>query len=120
VDNWTKGGLGAEVDLETGELGEAVTFPRSGKLTWYKNHPSSGSKIEGIVVPHWSHVQSEILDVARSLPFLPYIGWDIVVTENGFKIIEGNNNSDVNLLQVHRPLLLDPRIADFYKKYKVI
>lgn len=120
VDNWTQGGLSAEINLQTGKIGKAVTFPNSGELIWHKGHPFTGSKIEGVFVPHWSHIKSEILAIAHSLPFIPYIGWDIVVTQNGFKIIEGNNYTDVNLLQVHRPLLLDQRIVNFYKKYKVI
>lgn len=120
VDNWSQGGLSAYINLRTGKISKAVSFPYSGKLVWHGNHPEIGSQIEGICIPHWSHIKDKILTMASSLRFVPYIGWDIVVTDIGFKILEGNTYSDVNLLQIHSPLLLDPRIKRFYKKYKVI
>jgi hypothetical protein len=55
--------------------------------------------------------------MAQSVPYIPYIGWDVVITETGFRVIEGNANSDVDLLQVHKPLLVDPKIREFYRSY---
>jgi hypothetical protein len=54
------------------------------------------------------------------LPYIPYIGWDIIVQEEGFKIIEGNNHPGLDTLQAHRPLLKDPRVRKFYKAHGVI
>jgi len=101
-------------------LSPAVAKPTSNKLQWHEKHPESGQKIAGIQVPNWTSLRSEVLRLAKLLPATPYIGWDIVVTEDGFCVLEGNNRTDVNLYQVHKPLLLDDRTYKFYKSYKVI
>ncbi len=114
ADNWSQGGFSAAVDIETGELSKAASYSR-GTLTWHSHHPESGAPIEGIVVPEWPAIKARMIDVCRSIPFLEYIGWDIILTADGFKILEGNHYSGVTILQVHRPLLADPRVAAFYK-----
>ena len=77
--------------------------------------------IRGVSVPHWDEITTTILELAEQLPELPYIGWDlIVVTDGGFKILEGNTNSDVNLLQAHEPLLRSESTRAFYLEHDVI
>ena len=115
VDNWTLGGVSCKVDLDTGRLGRAVSYPVRGEMSFYEEHPESGSRIEGVEVPGWDRVKSRIIEMAQSMPFVPYIGWDVIVTESGFKVIEGNNCPGINLLQVHGPLLRDGRIRRFYE-----
>lgn len=120
VDNWTQGGLSAKVELETGKLGAGVTYPSSGELVWHDFHPATGSRIKGVQIPYWPSAKEKIIALAGAFPHIPYIGWDIVMQEGDFKIIEGNNYTDVNLLQVHGPLLRDRRVRRFYKEYAVI
>jgi len=120
VDNFSKGGLCCAVDLEKGVLSKGVSMPRNDGLTWRTVHPESGSALENLVIPFWDMVKTKILQMASDLFFIPYIGWDIAITEDGFRVIEGNNFTDVNLLQVHAPLLLDPRVRAFYHRFGVI
>ena len=122
VDNWAKGGLNAYVDLETGELGPAAGYPdyTGGELTWFDQHPETGEQIVGVHVPDWSALKEQLLDMLRALKFLIYIGWDIVVTPQGPCIIEGNTRPAIGFLQVHKPLLRDPRIKRFYAYHNVI
>lgn len=121
TDNWTRGGLSALIDPETGRLGPAVSYPAGGdRLTWHSVHPETGKPIEGETVPNWEAVRNGVLSVFESLPVLKYVGWDVVVTSDGFRILEGNNYSDVNLLQVHGPLLSDRRVRDFYIRHGVL
>lgn len=112
VDNWSVGGLSAEIDLETGTLGQAAQFPYSGEVPWYSSHPDTGAQIEGASVPHWSTIRSTIDRIARNNTNIPAIGWDVLLDESGKPIvIEANTGTDIDLLQVHRPLLEDPRVA---------
>jgi hypothetical protein len=115
VDNWSEGGLSAAIDLKEGRLGEAASFPVDGKVIWRTEHPDTGVRIAGKVIPQWLAVSNEILVIAKRLSFLPYIAWDVLATETGFCIVEGNARSDVNLLQVHGPMLTDERVRRFYE-----
>ncbi|MCD6395497.1 MAG: hypothetical protein J7M40_18595 [Planctomycetes bacterium] len=116
VDNWTLGGLSAGVDVETGRLGKALSHPKAGKIRVFDEHPETGSAIEDIQIPHWDSISKRILEMAVALSFTPYIGWDLVVTDDGFKVIEANNTPGINLMQVHEPLLRDARVKEFYEK----
>jgi hypothetical protein len=121
LDNFSSGGLAAEVDPETGRLSAASQFPYSGSLDWYENHPDTDAHIEGRAVPGWSAIRDQLLDMATTFSHTPYIGWDIVVTGEGeFTVIEGNNCSGVRVFQVHRPLLDNPRVRRFYEHHGVI
>lgn len=117
VDNWTQGGLSCQVNLSTGMLSKGVSYPRESKLIWHEVHPDTKELLENVAIPTWEHVKEEVLRMAGSVPFLPYLGWDIVVTAQGMKVLEGNNYSDLNLIQVHGPLLNDERVRKFYKHY---
>jgi hypothetical protein len=119
VDNWSRGGLSAAVDLEDGTLGPGVTFPSNTTLEWHARHPDVGSPIAGAQVPEWPALVDHVLSLARRLP-LRYVGWDLVLMDDGFVVLEGNSSTDVNLLQVHRPLLADPRVRAFYAEHAVL
>lgn len=120
ADNWTQGGFCARVDPVTGELGPAVSYPRDGTLRFHEVHPETGALIRGVRVPRWRGVLEGVLVLAHAWSRLPYVGWDLVVTDHGFTVIEGNNFTDVNLLQVHEPLLRNPRVRRFYEYHGII
>lgn len=121
IDNFSGGGLSAAVDRETGTLSAAVHYPYAGQLDWHETHPDTGAQIEGVEVPGWPTVREGVLDMAAAFSHTPYIGWDVVVTGEGeFTVIEANNSSDMNLLQVHRPLLADQRARRFYERHDVL
>lgn len=120
VDNWTKGGLSAEIDLETGALSQAAQLPEGSELEWFTHHPDSGAQIEGATVPHWEATKQLILDAAERIGFMEYIGWDVIITPKGPVILEANINSGMNVLQVHRPLLEDNRVRRYLKKRRAI
>ncbi len=123
TDNWSGGGICARVDLESGRLGAGRMHPRKGALSQaeFTHHPDTGVAIEGAVVPHWDRIRETVLAAAASLPVLRYVGWDVMVDHAGTPvIIEGNHNTDVDLLQVHGGLLADPRVRRFYERCGVI
>ena len=119
VDNWVQGGVAAGVDLATGRLGKAYAFPRRGELIPHSHHPDTNEQIEGVQIANWPLIKSEIVQLGSKLPFLPHVGWDVIATDQGFEIIEGNNRPAVNIIQLGGPLLAEPRVAEFYRRHGV-
>ncbi|WP_254863553.1 sugar-transfer associated ATP-grasp domain-containing protein [Halovivax gelatinilyticus] len=120
LDNWSRGGVSARVDAETGQMGPCASRTDEGEPVWTDRHPETGERVAGRSVPNWARVVDALTDVAASYPALPYVGWDVVVDEDpGVTIIEGNRYSDVNMLQTHGPLLDDPRVRRFYEHHGI-
>lgn len=121
ADNVWKGGMTALIDLETGVLAKSAYHKENNnEIEWIPEHPDTKVKVEGTIVPNWNKVKEAVLEIARKHDYLKYVGWDVVVTLDGVKVIEGNNYSDVNILQIHQPLLQNERVKKFYKHYKII
>jgi hypothetical protein len=119
VDNLHAGGLSSLIDLESGALSAAAERGED-RLIMHDVHPDTGAQISGRVVPNWSALKEQVLEVANRLPFLCYVGWDIALTAKGPVFIEGNKQPNPRPFQLHRPLLLDPRIKRFYEKHGII
>ncbi len=123
TDNFTGGGVCAVVDLETGRLGAARRRPPQGvgATVAYARHPDTGTPIEGELLPGWNAVCAAVLRATQSLPFIRYSGWDVLVDDTGTPvIIEANNNTGVDLFQVHYGVLRDVRVRRFYEACKVL
>ncbi len=120
VDNWGAGGVVAGVDLGSGRLGQAVRQPAFDRSrTRHKTHPDTGAQIEGAVIPRFDEMCAGLLRVARRFP-RRYVGWDIVMTADSWTLIEGNSVPDLSLFQLHRPVLLDPRLRGYYTREGVL
>lgn len=123
VDNWSRGGIAANVDLETGALSTAVSYPNGTRRGEHESHPETGVQIRGERVPNWDSITAEILELSAFLePITPYIGWDVLLTDDdgSFKIIEGNNWPDIDVIQPHVPLVADERNRRFFEYHGVI
>jgi hypothetical protein len=118
VDNWSRGGLSAEV-REDGTLSAGAQWlPDRGVVRWFESHPDSGAQIAGTAVPDWEAIRAGVLDLARTVPYLPRVGWDVLPTGDGaFVVFEANAHAATRTIQVHRPLLRDPRVRRFYEHH---
>jgi len=122
VDNTARGGVSVGVDPETGRLGTAVKPPEDGTLDRHTVHPGSGVEITDVEIPGWQRVRDRVIEMAAYLsPITPYIGWDVLVTDDdgSIAILEANSYPDVPL-QTHEPLLADDRVRRFYEYHDVI
>jgi hypothetical protein len=116
VDNGSKGGLVAKIDLETGELSEARSIQ---SLEVHENHPDTGTPIKGVKIPNWTGIKEQMLGVANKFPYLNFIAWDVLLTEHGVTIIEANTSSGVNIIQIWGGQK-QGELGDFYRHYNVI
>lgn len=118
LDNCSAGGLAAAIDIETGELGPAIQTDHVDELVWHTVHPDTGRPIAGRQIPNWEQVRTTVERIARDNTNIPIIGWDVIVDESGEPvIIEANTGPELDMLQVHEPLLEDDRVRAVASKY---
>lgn len=115
-----RGGMSAAIDVGTGVLGPAAMLSPEGRLVWRDSHPDTDAPIRGIQVERWRETVETLLAIAARFPDAPAVGWDLVVTREGPCVLEGNSPPQVAVWQVHRPLLVDPRVRRFYQAYGVL
>lgn len=122
IDNWHlgRGGVCASVDVKNSTLGQAVMQTSDKRMVWESSHPETGAPIEGVVIPGLSNCIEGLLKAASHLPFCPLIGWDVVITEDGFSILEANTLPGFAVVQVHTPLLKDPRSRQFFTRWGLV
>ncbi|SLN52484.1 hypothetical protein ROA7450_02637 [Roseovarius albus] len=100
TDNGTTGGLLVDIDLETGQLNRGrYTLEYSGDFA--EEHPDSKQRFTGHKVPYWEEAIALCLRVAKTLPSVRSVGWDVAISENGPLIIEGNSEWAVLTPQAH-------------------
>jgi len=90
--------LMARVDIADGRLGPARF--RNACLEVFPHHPDTGAPLEGEHVPGWPALVATALAAHRTYPWMPFIGWDLAMTEAGPLIIEANVFWSANLVQL--------------------
>lgn len=94
TDNIAYGGLVVPLDVQTGTFSGAELL-REHQFLPCPVHPDTGREIRG-QMPHWQQLVDEICHISRNLSPLEYLGYDVVVTEGGFKILEVNLHQDLH------------------------
>lgn len=111
LDNTHAGGISGNIDIETGVIntpGYSVTSNEE-----HICHPYSGKQIIGFKIPYWEECKRFIEKAARVTPEVRYVGWDVVILEEGdFALIEANDNADHDGQQI--------RYRGLWKDYKDI
>ncbi|TQO21194.1 putative polysaccharide biosynthesis protein [Rhodoglobus vestalii] len=92
VDNYGRGGMYTVLDEKTG-IAPFGAFDKFANT--FTEHPQTGTPIIGFQVPLYTEVLSTLDTVARVIPQIPYVGWDIAISPSGPAIIEGNYNTGV-------------------------
>ena len=85
--NTSQGSVASSIDLQTGHL-HAAERPR--QLGRIPNHPDTGARIAGIEAPLWKAVSELALEAHLHFNWFPSVGWDVVCTRDGIKLLEGN------------------------------
>lgn len=79
---------------------------------WY--HTDTHQLLEG-VIPSWSEVKEKLLEISAYIPQVVYMGFDVVVTENGFKILEINSHEGIELNQTCAPYMKNEPTKPFFE-----
>jgi hypothetical protein len=91
IDNFSNGGMYTMLD----ERGRALHAASDEEGHPFEVHPVTGVTITGYQVPLYDEVLALVDVLARRVPALPYIGWDIAITPERPVVIEGNHNTGV-------------------------
>ncbi len=115
IDNFHAGGSVCKVDMATGELGPATDWGIKQPGRWLDEHPETGAQITGRRLPLWN----ETIQVVRQghLAFKDRIavGWDVAITEDGPRIIEGNGQFGLDMVQrTYRMPVGNSRFCELY------
>ncbi len=88
MDNVDCGGMAARVDLNSGKL---LTVGADKQGNTYKEHPKTGTPIVGFEVPYWEEAKQMCIDAAQKVPQMRFVAWDVAITNDGPRFIEGNS-----------------------------
>jgi Sugar-transfer associated ATP-grasp len=119
VDNFDagrNGNLVGWVDPEEGRL-LRVYSGWGLDLRRVARHPDSGKPFDGLALPDWEQATRLIRRASRVLVGMPFQSWDLALTSLGPVMIEVNDVSGQNILQLAGPPgLLDRRLCDFLRE----
>ena len=88
MDNVDCGGMAARVDLETGKL---LTVGADKQGNTFERHPLTGTPIIGFQVPYFEEAKKMCLEAMRVVPQVRFVAWDVAITPEGPRFIEGNS-----------------------------
>lgn len=114
VDNISAGGVAALVNVDTGY------FHNGRKLVkdeWAECplHPDTKAVMEG-TLPYWDQITTTVLAICNYIPQIRYMGFDIIITDYGFKIIEINSLPGIALHNYYCPMFTNDNCKDFFKQ----
>lgn len=101
VDNYHAGGIAANVDIQTGELGRG-TRGAWGTVAdgWYDRHPETNVPILHRKLPCWPELIRFVQDAhGRLFSDQVVIGWDVAILDTGPCLIEANKAPDLDIIQ---------------------
>ncbi len=116
VDNVSSGGYVTQIDIETGTLGlsKKTSSPKAIKV-----HPDTKATIFGTKIPRWEEICKDVLLASKKCPYLPFIAWDIAVTQEGYVALEANASCSLELFQMFGSIKGTP-LWRFYEHYKIV
>ena len=88
MDNVDCGGMAARVDLDSGRL---LTVGADKQGNTFKIHPKTGTPIMGFEVPFWEEAKQMCIEAAQKVPQMRFVAWDVAITNDGPRFIEGNS-----------------------------
>ena len=88
MDNVDCGGMAARVDLASGRL---LTVGADKQGNTFEKHPMTGTPIIGFQVPYFEEAKEMCLKAMRVVPQVRFVAWDVAITADGPRFIEGNS-----------------------------
>ncbi len=97
MDNFSQGGMLAAIDPESGRTVAACYRDDQFRRQVVERHPDSNAELLGITIPGWPDIRDTLLAFHDQHPCFDFVGWDVLVGETEWWVIEGNHNPDLDL-----------------------
>ncbi|PAU94023.1 hexapeptide transferase [Aliifodinibius salipaludis] len=91
VDNMAAGNMAAPIDEDTGIVSGPGVYSDITKPD-QNDHPVTNVEIPGFQIPFWKKTLQMVKEAALRHPQNRSIGWDVVITNKGPGLIEGNHD----------------------------
>lgn len=115
VDNFHAGGNVCKVDMASGELGPATDWGIKQPGRWLNHHPVTGAPITGRILPLWRETVEVVRQAHLAINDRVAVGWDVAITDQGPRIIEGNGQFGLDMVQrTHREAVGNSRFCELY------
>lgn len=99
------------VNLDNGQWGDGVLIYPNRK-EHIKVHPDSGVALEG-QIEGFGELKRLLLKVAQKFNCIEFMGFDVCMSSQGFKIMEINSHPGISYLQVYKSLLADAEFKNY-------
>lgn len=120
VEHFRYGGLVLHVDEQTGVCLKACRRGADGRLEYLDKHPDTGASLAGLQVPFWKEIREGILRFHTDHPAFDLVGWDVMATSDGFRIVEGNHNPALRIALMNRNLSEEPDFCAFLESRGIL
>ena len=113
-DNLEKFNVVVDVNFNTRGFGPAkLTYANRAVVT--ELHPDNGIPLLG-KIENYTVLKETVLGIARRFSTIEFMGFDIGVTDKGFKCMEINSHPGIKYMQIFRPLFLEQFTQDYFSK----
>ena len=110
------GNYTAIIDPQTGHTKKVISVDEGGRSVLVHTHPETGEDLE-LNVPHWELIASACLRMHdEKLSDLSWLGWDIMVTDDGFRILEINTLTGLIGVEADEPILASQKLRPIFEK----
>lgn len=112
-DNTGQGGMLCRVDEATGKIRSVAT---DDYFNVFEEHPDTHIRFEGYPIPMLPEALALAKVLARIVPQMRHVGWDIAITPDGPAVIEGNEYPGTDLCQLAPHYPEKTGLWPYYKK----
>ncbi|MBR6012847.1 MAG: glycosyltransferase [Selenomonadaceae bacterium] len=89
VDNFHGGGFSVTIDVKTGII---ISDGLNRVHERLKKHPDTGKIFRGFQYPFWEKVCKTVIQMAKKIPQMRHVGWDIAINAQGdIDLVEAND-----------------------------
>ena len=103
ASNLSSGGIGIGFDFRTGDFKDfGIRYKRfcpDGQYMCHE-HPDTHAIWKNCKLPNWSYVKEMIIRVCQHISSLDYLGFDVIITDNGLKFCEINSHPAMDYEQI--------------------